>query len=257
MLKKLVKYGNSNALVIDKAILELLNIGEGSVIKLSTDGTSIILTPQKIIESRKVHETYSNDKARIDNLLQQTSKFYEVPEKSLDELGKLQEKFMKLYSELGNNSNYTKEMQLLGKQIPDTTSEEFFKAARDLRDKYSPDLQGVEEKLSFYTDSYKSKVVNGKKAAPLTKKQKEMMSKDFSKTFAKHKKVFKSCSTFVNNPDYLHEVQLIAENYKENKNHEEYKEAMEKLVNKYNPESQKMRAEIKDISERYANFTEE
>ena len=45
MLKKLVRYGNSNALVLDKAILELLNISEGSVVKISTDGKSIILTP--------------------------------------------------------------------------------------------------------------------------------------------------------------------------------------------------------------------
>ena len=46
MLKKLVKYGNSNALVLDKALLELLNITEGSVVKIKTDGTSLIVTPQ-------------------------------------------------------------------------------------------------------------------------------------------------------------------------------------------------------------------
>jgi len=45
MLKKLVRYGNSNALVLDRAILELLNIGEGSTVKLHTDGTSLIITP--------------------------------------------------------------------------------------------------------------------------------------------------------------------------------------------------------------------
>lgn len=37
MLKKLVKYGNSNALILDRAILELLNINEGAVLKLHTD----------------------------------------------------------------------------------------------------------------------------------------------------------------------------------------------------------------------------
>ena len=46
MIKKLVRYGNSNALVIDRAILELLNIGEGSMVKMSTDGKSLIITPE-------------------------------------------------------------------------------------------------------------------------------------------------------------------------------------------------------------------
>ena len=47
MLKKLVKYGNSTALIFDKALLELLNMGEGSVVKIKTDGTSLILTPHE------------------------------------------------------------------------------------------------------------------------------------------------------------------------------------------------------------------
>jgi antitoxin component of MazEF toxin-antitoxin module len=47
MLKKLVKYGNSNALILDRAILELLNIGEGAVVKLHTDGKSLTITPQE------------------------------------------------------------------------------------------------------------------------------------------------------------------------------------------------------------------
>ncbi len=46
MIKKLVRYGNSNALVIDRAILELLNISEGSLVKMSTDGKSLIVTPE-------------------------------------------------------------------------------------------------------------------------------------------------------------------------------------------------------------------
>jgi len=45
MLKKLIKYAYSNALVLDRAILELLNIEEGSMIKIKTDGKSIIITP--------------------------------------------------------------------------------------------------------------------------------------------------------------------------------------------------------------------
>lgn len=47
MIKKLVKYGNSQALVLDKALLEILGITEQSKLKLTTDGTSLTMTPVK------------------------------------------------------------------------------------------------------------------------------------------------------------------------------------------------------------------
>lgn len=47
MLKKLVKYGNSTSLVIDKAILEILGMDDSSMVKLQTDGKSLIITPVK------------------------------------------------------------------------------------------------------------------------------------------------------------------------------------------------------------------
>jgi antitoxin component of MazEF toxin-antitoxin module len=59
MLKKLVKYGNSNALVLDKALLELLNITEGSVVKIKTDGVSLIITPQDAVAPEQVSKTVS------------------------------------------------------------------------------------------------------------------------------------------------------------------------------------------------------
>ncbi|MBN2247275.1 MAG: AbrB/MazE/SpoVT family DNA-binding domain-containing protein [Coriobacteriia bacterium] len=45
MRKKLVKHGNSRALVIDKAILELLNLGDDEEVIVSTDGHSLTVTP--------------------------------------------------------------------------------------------------------------------------------------------------------------------------------------------------------------------
>jgi len=63
MLKKLVKYGNSNALIIDKAILELLNIEEGSIIKIRTDGKSIIITPHEKAAPEKIHEAFAHSEA--------------------------------------------------------------------------------------------------------------------------------------------------------------------------------------------------
>lgn len=44
MIKKLSKHGNSLALVIDKSILELLQIDEETPLELTTDGESLIVS---------------------------------------------------------------------------------------------------------------------------------------------------------------------------------------------------------------------
>ena len=45
MIKTLTPHGNSQALVIEKAILELLNIGRETPLEVTTDGTNIIISP--------------------------------------------------------------------------------------------------------------------------------------------------------------------------------------------------------------------
>jgi antitoxin component of MazEF toxin-antitoxin module len=46
MIKKLIRHGNSAALVIDKPIMEILNITNETAFELSTDGRNLILSPQ-------------------------------------------------------------------------------------------------------------------------------------------------------------------------------------------------------------------
>jgi antitoxin component of MazEF toxin-antitoxin module len=45
MIKKLIKHGNSTAIILDKPILNILNISNDTELKISTDGVSIIITP--------------------------------------------------------------------------------------------------------------------------------------------------------------------------------------------------------------------
>lgn len=45
MIKTLTTHGNSAALVIDKAILELLGISMSTPLKITTDGKSLIVSP--------------------------------------------------------------------------------------------------------------------------------------------------------------------------------------------------------------------
>ena len=47
MLKKLTRHGNSLALVIDKGVLELLNIDDQTPLEISTDGTLLLISPER------------------------------------------------------------------------------------------------------------------------------------------------------------------------------------------------------------------
>ena len=51
MIKKLSKHGNSLAILIDKPILDLLNINEHTHINIKTDGINIIIEPVKVESS--------------------------------------------------------------------------------------------------------------------------------------------------------------------------------------------------------------
>ncbi|MFP3042313.1 AbrB/MazE/SpoVT family DNA-binding domain-containing protein [Treponema primitia] len=55
MVKRLIQHGNSVALVIDKPILEMLNITNETTFELSTDGKNLILSPQ--IENAQENNT--------------------------------------------------------------------------------------------------------------------------------------------------------------------------------------------------------
>ena len=54
MIKKLVKYGNSHALVLDRSILALLDISEGSVVKLRIEGDALIVRAEKNVKPTDV-----------------------------------------------------------------------------------------------------------------------------------------------------------------------------------------------------------
>lgn len=47
MVKQLKKVGNSNALTLDKAVMELVGLEEGSHVQVTVHDGSIILTPVK------------------------------------------------------------------------------------------------------------------------------------------------------------------------------------------------------------------
>ena len=53
MVKRLTRHGNSLALVIDKGILDLLEIGPETPLSISTDGNCLIISPVRAPKRRR------------------------------------------------------------------------------------------------------------------------------------------------------------------------------------------------------------
>jgi antitoxin MazE len=53
MIKRLTKHGNSLALVIDRGILDLLEIDANTPLSLETDGECLVVTPVRDARHRK------------------------------------------------------------------------------------------------------------------------------------------------------------------------------------------------------------
>ncbi len=53
MVKKLSKHGNSLALVIDRSILDLLQIDEDTSLEITTDGEALVVAPVRDENRRK------------------------------------------------------------------------------------------------------------------------------------------------------------------------------------------------------------
>ena len=56
MIKKLSKHGNSLALVIDRSILDLLDIDEKTSLEVSTDGEALVVAPVRDKKRRQRFE---------------------------------------------------------------------------------------------------------------------------------------------------------------------------------------------------------
>ncbi len=73
MLKTLTRHGNSFALVIDKPIMELLNISPDTPLEITTDGTALHIAPardngeaEKLARIRKtMHGKYAKTFKRL------------------------------------------------------------------------------------------------------------------------------------------------------------------------------------------------
>ena len=78
MVKKLTKHGNSLALVIDRPILELLQIDQGTPLELSTDGKRLIVAVASSTRRKKFEAAQENHGQREALLRSQLQRFLQV-----------------------------------------------------------------------------------------------------------------------------------------------------------------------------------
>ena len=64
MIKKLVRHGNSRALIIDKPILEIIGADEDTEFTITTDGASLTITPvRSAAEERRLAFEFAAEEA--------------------------------------------------------------------------------------------------------------------------------------------------------------------------------------------------
>jgi antitoxin MazE len=70
MLKKLTHHGNSLALIIDKGVLELLNIDDQTPLEITTDGSILLISPVRDEKRRsQFREAVANTNAKYGRVL--------------------------------------------------------------------------------------------------------------------------------------------------------------------------------------------
>lgn len=153
MLKKIVKYGNSNALVLDRAILELLNMKEGSLVKLHTDGKSLIITPE---QPSKTEQVSMSGVEKVQEYLQQYKSSAEGANQPTENYTKLQETIKKIMAKHStaftgyDHQAFLSEIDALAetKYQGDTSSPEFIAEVKTIQAKYSPGLAAAQQEIA-------------------------------------------------------------------------------------------------------------
>lgn len=172
MLKKLAKYGNSTTLVIDKAILELLNMDESSIVKLHTDGKSLIITPVINTEKDKISSSPEETaNSALNNIRTVMAKnFQNMPEemktKAANPPAELEKELKEAFTRhmpitreilkgVESNEEYAEALKALEKQFdPKTHPKEYTEGFLKIRYEFYPALAEMDNEIKAITEKY-------------------------------------------------------------------------------------------------------
>lgn len=249
MLKKLVKYGNSNALVLDKALLELLNITEGSVVKIKTDGKSLIITPQNNgSEQGTIMPTITPQETVHQAALQNVAQYYTNPEEYMNELRKITDSYAEAMKYFDSQEYKQAVLDIDQRFKGNRWDPNYSEAINDLNKKYEPELIKMDQEMQALANKY---------ATPELKKSQQSDSKfvssvaieKFRHVHEKYRHVQEMLMKLNENPDYIHESVMLAEKYHVTKNSPEYIQEYKQLIAKYIPEYVQYQDELKAVGE--------
>jgi antitoxin component of MazEF toxin-antitoxin module len=170
MLKKLVKYGNSTALVLEKPLLELLEMEEGGYVKITTDGKSLTLTPipnskgmgnmkeAMQIASRNMYEQDLEKKHGKGNVTSEMVDAYQRKAEAMKPIfAELFAKYnvMQLSGILMANADYQKDMTALSLECDQQAHpEEYLQRMLEVRYKYCPELKAYDDEVKERTGRF-------------------------------------------------------------------------------------------------------
>lgn len=229
MLKKIVKYGNSSALVLDKALLELLNIEEGSVVKIKTDGVSLIITPQHVLVQETISPTLTIESTfndAIKNCLAQS--FGGDSEKA---------------------TVFQEELRAIG--------DRYKKIVAGKKDK--PELQASAlERMKQEIDALLNKYAAAN-SQDWDLINRDVLRKEFEKIHRKYQHVLTAVSALMETPEYIHEMALLGEKHQNTPDaihSKEYLKASAQLISKSIPEYAVYQDELKKVGEKWNHGVE-
>jgi|688.fasta_scaffold632034_1 antitoxin component of MazEF toxin-antitoxin module len=170
MLKKFAKYGNSTCLVIDKGILELLNMNESSMVKLHTDGKSLIVTPvESDVKDKKVsYEAEEATKAALytqknkifecavkENLQMPSAEIQEAMQKEFTDIFAKNQPAMAKFVEISQTEAFKDAVEKLSKEIdPVVKSEKYMIAYQKLVAEFCPEYGVLQDSIQVISKKY-------------------------------------------------------------------------------------------------------
>lgn len=251
MLKKIVKYGNSCALVLDKALLELLNMEEGSVVKIKTDGVSLIITPQNTLIQETISSTLTVENTLNDALRKAFEQSFGGDAEKAHTYQAALKEISDRYATIMKNKMDTTELREAVASVRkhfanDEANPEYAKQIKQVHQQYAPELERMHQEI----DALVKKYVPADSATA----NMDLLRAEFTKVHGKYSHLLQAVTKLNEDPEHIHEMMLLAEKYQINKdetNPKEYFEAHAQLISKKIPEYAVYQEELKKVGARF------
>ncbi len=221
---------------------KLVKIKEGSIVKIRTDGISLIITPHEPVAVEQVSPTVTIEDTRLEaqmKLLRQNNPDFDYVafKKEMDAATK---KHASELEALFSNQEYKEAQEKLNKKFGgDMSSSEFMKEATELRYAYSPDTRLMDEELGAIAKKYSPLLIN---------KNFENARTAFKAIHEKYQHLIKEFQFLSTNEEYQHELALLSQKYQVTGDAQAYAVESAKLIDRFIPGYLAYEEEIKQAS---------